>query len=50
MLIQLYGTKAGSKVELTGKAGGPLQVQNLSDYELNNLLKDAGVGKQKVIH
>lgn len=50
MLINLHGTKAGSKVELTGKAGGPLQVSNLSDHELQNLLKDAGVKQPKVIH
>lgn len=50
MLINLHGTKAGSKVELTGKAGGPLQVQNLSDHELQTLLKDAGVKQPRSLH
>lgn len=49
MLVRLYGTAASSRVELTGKDGGPLAYQNLSRDELASLVADAKL-EPLVIH
>ena len=48
-LIKLHGT-GSARVELTGKDGGPVTYQDLTDLELRRLVSDAGLERPDVIH
>ena len=43
MLMQLYGTSVNSKLEVTGKNGGPLAVKEMSKNDIARLVSDAGL-------
>ena len=43
MLMRLYGTAQSTKVEVTGKDGGPMMYAKMSEDELKRLLVDADV-------
>ena len=43
MLMRLYGTEQSTKVEVTGKDGGPMMYAKMSEEELKRLLVDAEV-------
>ena len=43
MLMQLYGTSVNSKLEVTGKGGGPLTVKEMTKNDIARLVSDAGL-------
>lgn len=44
MLMKLSGTNQPSRLELTGKDGGPIDLKAMSDEDLKRLIAEAGVG------
>ena len=43
MRMQLYGTSVNSKLEVTGKGGGPLTVKEMTKNDIARLVSDAGL-------
>ncbi len=43
MLMQLYGTSVNTKLEVTGKNGGPLTVKEMTKNDIARLVSDAGL-------
>jgi len=43
MLMQLYGTSVNTKLELTGKNGGPVTVKEMTKNDIARLVSDAGL-------
>ena len=43
MLMQLYGTSVNTKLEVTGKNGGPLTVKEMTKNAIARLVSDAGL-------
>lgn len=43
MLMQLYGTSVNSRLEVTGKGGGAINVKEMSKHDIARLVSDAGL-------
>lgn len=43
MLMQLYGTSVNTKLEVTGKNGGPLTLKEMTKNDIARLVSDAGL-------
>jgi transposase len=43
MLMQLYGTSVNTRLELTGKGGGAINVKEMSKNDIARLVSDAGL-------
>ena len=43
MLMQLYGTSVNTKLEVTGKNGGPVTVKEMTKNDIARLVSDAGL-------
>ena len=43
MLMQLYGTSVNTRLQLTGKGGGAINVKEMSKNDIARLVSDAGL-------